>query len=145
IMDPLWRIIGLGNAKEVALTGRISDAQEALRMGYVTEVFPEGKLIESVMAIAIEMATHDRMCLKETKQLANRISNGDVDGAMRVQEGPSLTYLGAEGNHQGIDAVQAWLAAGRKNKSATQGSPGSRGAGSDVEAGAARRHAGGAR
>src|SRR5512137_312555 len=29
IMDPLWRIIGLGNALEVALTGRIYDAHEA--------------------------------------------------------------------------------------------------------------------
>ena len=46
IMDPLWRIIGLGRAKEVALTGRIYDAHEAEKMGYVTKVFPEGKLID---------------------------------------------------------------------------------------------------
>jgi len=116
IMDPLWRIIGLGNAKEVALTGRIYDAQEALRMGYVTKVFPEGKLIESVMAIAKEMATYDRMCLKETKQLANKIINEDMDGAMRVQEWLFRTYIGSEDNHQRIDALQAKLAAARKNK-----------------------------
>jgi enoyl-CoA hydratase/carnithine racemase len=115
-MDPLWRIIGLGNAKEVALTGRIYDAQEALRMGYVTKVFPEGKLIESVMAIAKEMATYDRMCLKETKQLANKIINEDMDGAMRVQEWLFRTYIGSEDNHQRIDALQAKLAAARKNK-----------------------------
>ena len=52
IMDPLWRIIGMGRAKEVALTGRIYDAAEAERMGYVNKVFPEGELLSSVVQIA---------------------------------------------------------------------------------------------
>jgi len=116
IMDPLWRIIGLGRAKEVALTGRIYDAYEAEKMGYVTKVFPEGKLIESVMAIAKEMASYDRMCLKETKQLANKILNEDMDGAMRLQEWLFRTFIGSEDNHQRIDALQAKLAEARKNK-----------------------------
>lgn len=116
IMDPLWRIIELGRAKEVALTGRIYDAYEAEKMGYVTKVFPEGKLIESVMAIAKEMASYDRMCLKETKQLANKILNEDMDGAMRLQEWLFRTYIGSEDNHQRIDALQAKLAEARKNK-----------------------------
>lgn len=116
IMDPLWRIIGLGRAKEVALTGRIYDAYEAEKMGYVTKVFPEGKLIESVTAIAREMASYDRMCLKETKQLANKILNEDMDGAMRLQEWLFRTYIGSEDNHQRIDALQAKLAEARKNK-----------------------------
>ena len=114
IMDPLWRIIGLGRAKEVALTGRIYDAHEAERMGYVSKVFPEGKLIESVMAIAKEMATYDRMCLKETKQLANHVLDEDLDGAMKVQEWLFRTFIGSEDNHQRIDALQAKLAAARK-------------------------------
>lgn len=116
IMDPLWRIIGLGRAKEVALTGRIYDAYEAEKMGYVTKVFPEGKLIESVMAIAKEMASYDRMCLKETKQLANKILNEDMDGAMRLQEWLFRSFIGSEDNHQRIDALQAKLAEARKNK-----------------------------
>jgi enoyl-CoA hydratase/carnithine racemase len=116
IMDPLWRIIGLGRAKEVALTGRIYDAYEAEKMGYVSKVFPEGKLIESVMAIAKEMATSDRMCLKETKQLANHVLDEDLDGAMKAQEWLFRTYIGSEDNHQRIDALQAKLAAARKNK-----------------------------
>jgi len=116
IMDPLWRIIGLGRAKEVALTGRIYDAHEAERMGYVTKVFPEGQLLTSVMAIAKEMATYDRGCLKETKQLANHILDEDLDGAMKVQEWLFRTYIGSEDNHQRIDALQAKLAAARQKK-----------------------------
>ncbi len=109
IMDPLWRIIGLGRAKEVALTGRIYDAHEAEKMGYVSRVFPEGKLLESVTAIAREMAAYDRGCLKETKQLANKLLNEDLDGAMRLQEWLFRSYIGSEDNHQRIDALQEKL------------------------------------
>ncbi|MBI5897393.1 MAG: enoyl-CoA hydratase/isomerase family protein [Desulfobacterales bacterium] len=114
IMDPLWRIIGLGRAKEVALTGRIYDAHEAERMGYVSKVFPEGQLLASVNAIATQMAAYDRTCLKETKQLGNMILDQDLDGAMRLQEWLFRSYIGSEDNHRRIDALQAELAARRK-------------------------------
>ncbi len=114
IMDPLWRIIGLGRAKEVALTGRIYDAHEAERMGYVSKVFPEGELLTSVNGIAVQMATYDRGCLKETKQLGNMILDQDLDGAMRLQEWLFRTYIGSEDNHQRIDQLQTELAARRK-------------------------------
>ena len=114
IMDPLWRIIGLGRAKEVALSGRIYDAAEAERMGYVSKVFPEGELLASVRAIAVEMAGYDRMCLAETKRLSNQLLNLDLDGAMRAQEWLFRTYIGSEENHQRIDALQARLAAERR-------------------------------
>lgn len=114
ILDPLWRIIGLGRAKEVALTGRIYDAQEAERMGYVSRVYPEGELLASVKTIATEMAGYDRMCLIETKRLSNQLLNLDLDGAMRTQEWLFRTYLGSQENHQRIDALQARLAADRR-------------------------------
>ena len=116
IMDPLWRIIGLGRAKEVALTGRIYDAREAERMGYVSKVFPEGELLSSVDRIAVEMAAYDRGCLKETKQLGNMILDQDLDGALRLQEWLFRSYIGSEDNHRRIDALQAQLAARRKKQ-----------------------------
>jgi len=105
IMDPLWRIIGYGNAMEVALTGRIYDAHEAERMGYVSKVFPEGKLLENVEEIARNMAKYDRMILKEIKQLGQKVVNCDLDGAMKLQEWLFRTYMGAEDNHKRVDAL----------------------------------------
>ena len=105
LLDPLWRIIGLGRAKEVALTGRIYDAHEAERMGYVSKVFPEGKLVESVSEIARTMATYDHNTLKETKKLGNHIINNDLDGAMRLQEWLFRSFIGSEDNHARVDEL----------------------------------------
>ena len=116
IMDPLWRIIGLGRAKEVALTGRIYDAEEAEHIGYVSKVFAEGELLSSVEAIAKEMATYDRDCLAETKRLSNQVLNQDLDSAMRVQEWLFRSYIGSEDNHARIDVLQKQLAEARKNR-----------------------------
>lgn len=114
IMDPLWRIIGMGRAKEVALTGRIYDAAEAEKMGYVSKVFPEGELLSGVAQIAREMAGYDRAALAETKRLSNVVLNQDLDTSMRTQEWLFRSYIGSEDNHQRIDALQAQLAAARK-------------------------------
>jgi enoyl-CoA hydratase/carnithine racemase len=114
IMDPLWRIIGLGRAKEVSLTGRIYDAHEAEKMGYVSKVFPEGTLLESVMEIARTMAGYDRECLKESKQLGNTILDEDLDGAMKLQEWLFRTYIGSQDNHARIDALLEKIKASKK-------------------------------
>jgi enoyl-CoA hydratase/carnithine racemase len=114
IMDPLWRIIGLGRAKEVAMSGRIYDAAEALAMGYVSKVFAEGELLTSVATIARDMAAFDRTTLVETKRLSNQVLSQDLDGAMRMQEWLFRSYIGSEDNHRRIDALQATLAAGRR-------------------------------
>lgn len=113
IMDPLWRIIGLGRAREVALTGRIYDAEEAERMAYVSRVFAEDELLSSVAAIARDMATSDRGTLAETKRLSNQLLGQNLDSGMRTQEWLFRSFIGSEDNHRRIDALQAQLAAAR--------------------------------
>ncbi len=102
VLDPLWRIIGLGRALEVALSGRIYDAAEAEQMGYVSRVFPAGKLLESVLPLARTMATYDRLCLRETKQLGQRLLNQDLESAMKTQEWLFRDYLGAPENRKRV-------------------------------------------
>jgi enoyl-CoA hydratase/carnithine racemase len=52
----LPRIVGLGHAVELMYTSKLADAQEALRMGLVTRVFPEENFLENVQAFARDLA-----------------------------------------------------------------------------------------
>ena len=109
LLDPLWRIIGLGAARELALTGRIIDAAEAFRLGYVSKVFPTGEVVESVTKIAREMAAYDRDCLAETKQLSISVLDQSMDTAMKTLEWLFRTYIGAQDNKDRIEALQEML------------------------------------
>ncbi len=48
----LPRIVGLGRALDLILTGRMIDAREALAMGLLTEVVPPGAHLERALALA---------------------------------------------------------------------------------------------
>ncbi|HEY5526045.1 MAG TPA: enoyl-CoA hydratase/isomerase family protein [Candidatus Anoxymicrobiaceae bacterium] len=109
LLDPLWRIIGLGAAREIALTGRIFDAAEAFRLGYVSRVFPTGEVVESVTKIATEMASYDRDCLAETKQLSISVLDQSLETAMKTQEWLFRSYIGSQDNKARIEALQESL------------------------------------
>jgi enoyl-CoA hydratase len=52
----LPRVIGLGRALDLILTGRLIDAREALQMGLVTEVVPAGTHLERALSLAEGLA-----------------------------------------------------------------------------------------
>ena len=52
----LPRIVGLGRALDLILTGRMIDAEEALAMGLLTEVVPAGAHLERALALAEGLA-----------------------------------------------------------------------------------------
>jgi enoyl-CoA hydratase len=112
ILDPLWRIIGLGRAKELTLTGRIYGAQEAKSIGFINEVYANGELLDNVLTVAKNMAMFDRQCLIETKQLSNQLLDQGLEGSMRIQEWLFRSYIGSEDNHERIDSLLETL----KNK-----------------------------
>ena len=64
----LPEMIGMRNTKELLLTGKIIDAQEAYRMGLVNKVVPHEKLHDEVMAMANEMKKVAPLSHKWTKK-----------------------------------------------------------------------------
>jgi len=52
----LPRVVGLGRALDLILSGRIVDADEALAIGLLTEVVPEGRHLERALEIAEALA-----------------------------------------------------------------------------------------
>ena len=56
-MSRLLRLVGPGNASNILLTGRIFDADEALRMGLVNEVHPLDRIDDFVRELALSMVS----------------------------------------------------------------------------------------
>jgi enoyl-CoA hydratase len=97
----LPRIVGLGRALDLILTGREFDAAEALQLGFVNRVVPAGGALEAAVALAEQIASfpwncvvHDRLSVYEglglgiEEALANEDRHGrDVIFAPGFQEG----------------------------------------------------------
>jgi enoyl-CoA hydratase/carnithine racemase len=65
----LPRVVGFSKALELAFTCRVIDAAEALRIGLVSEVTPQEKLMERAMEVAGEIAQHPARILRLAKRL----------------------------------------------------------------------------
>src|SRR4030065_2198484 len=64
----LPRIIGLGQALEILLSGREVPAEEALRMGLVDQLFPEETLIDDTISWVLKIVQWPMAALKVSKR-----------------------------------------------------------------------------
>jgi enoyl-CoA hydratase len=71
----LARVCGLGVAKELIFTGRLVDAEEALRIGLVNAV--HDPVLEKARETAALLAAKSPVALRLMKELANRSLGGD--------------------------------------------------------------------
>ncbi len=77
----LWRlpaIVGPAKAAELLFTGDIIDAQEALRIGLVSEVAPHAQLMDRALAMATRIAVNPPLALRYMKEGLRRTSYGDL-------------------------------------------------------------------
>jgi enoyl-CoA hydratase/carnithine racemase len=64
----LSRIVGLGRAMEIILTGKIYDAQEAYRIGFVNHVVPAKDLMDRATQMAETIAANAPLATRAAKQ-----------------------------------------------------------------------------
>lgn len=67
----LSRRVGLALAKELALTGKIIEADEAFRLGLVNRIVPHDEISGKVMELAKKMSTRSPNILAMTKHMLN--------------------------------------------------------------------------
>lgn len=65
----LARLVGFGRAAEIILTSRTVNADEALRIGLVTQVVPDGQVRDAAMEVARKLASVPALQMKLTKGL----------------------------------------------------------------------------
>lgn len=68
----LPRIIGMGRAMELIITGRVIDAQEAKEIGLVNEVVPKGKSLERALELAQFICQLPQPAMRTDKEAAVR-------------------------------------------------------------------------
>ena len=108
------RIIGLGRALDLILTGRIIDVDEALAMGLVTEVVPAGRHVDRALEIAEALAR-----VPQDTMLADRRA---------AIEGIGLTFeegLALEAQSSAPTQMTAWAGAARFSGGEGRGGAGS--------------------
>ena len=79
----LAQIVGLGNATDMCLTGRMVGPDEALRMGLVTQVTEPDALFETALAKANEIANNSTKAVMMIKELlAKNPMDPDLEAVM---------------------------------------------------------------
>ena len=79
----LPRAVGKAKAMDLALTGRMMDAQEAERAGLVSRVVPLDKLMEEALGAALMISEFSQVATMAAKESVNRaFESGLSDGVM---------------------------------------------------------------
>jgi enoyl-CoA hydratase len=81
----LPRIIGMGRAMELIITGRVIDALEAERIGLVNQVVPRGKSLEMAMEMARFICTLPQPAIHTDKEAAVRGFGLPLDEGLRIE------------------------------------------------------------
>jgi len=95
----LPRIVGLGRALDMILTGRIVEADEALAMGLLTEIVPEGAHLDRALEIAEALAQFPQMTMLADRRAAIEGIGLTFEEGMQLEakSGPLTLGVAAEG------------------------------------------------
>jgi enoyl-CoA hydratase len=93
----LPRIVGMGRAMDLILTGRKCTAEEALRIGLCERVVPDGTVRQAAEELAREIARFPQECVRADRASAYRQHGLSLRDAMRQEYEGGLAALGKEG------------------------------------------------
>jgi enoyl-CoA hydratase/carnithine racemase len=85
VIARLTRLIGPGNAGWMLLGGEPIGAQDALRVGLVSEVVPAGQLPERAQAIAARIAERGPLAVRYAKEAVRRGLEMPLEQALRFE------------------------------------------------------------
>jgi enoyl-CoA hydratase len=81
----LPRIVGMRRAMELIITGRVIDADEALRIGLLNEVVPSGTCVERALELARAIAALPQPAIRTDKEAAVRGFGMPLDEGLRIE------------------------------------------------------------
>jgi enoyl-CoA hydratase len=81
----LPRIVGMGRAMELIITGRVIGAAEAERIGLVNEVTPRGGCVDRALELAEEIAALPQPAIRTDKEAAVSGFGRPLDEGLRIE------------------------------------------------------------
>ena len=100
----LPRLIGPARARELIYTGRMVEAEEALRLGIVNRVCEDGELMDAVNETARLIATKGRVALRAAKQAVNTGLNVDLESGLALENDAFALCLASPDAKEGTRA-----------------------------------------
>jgi enoyl-CoA hydratase/carnithine racemase len=83
--SPLWKIVGLSQAKLLTFSGDRIDAQEALRIGLLDRLVPQGDVVSAATELAISIAGTTTKSAVNNKEMARRSPAMDPISALTYE------------------------------------------------------------
>ena len=114
---PLYKVIGLSRAMELALTGNAIGADEAYRIGLVSSVHQDGELLSRAMELASQVAERPPEALAETKRLTHEVAGLDPETAFARMVDTISARLRAPEHQEALAAYMERLARRRTGDS----------------------------
>jgi enoyl-CoA hydratase len=100
----LPEIVGAAAARELLLTGRVVDAEEALRIGLVSRVFEPASFLDDVLEVATGIAANAPIATRLTKLALLDGGHADLEAALQWEALAQPITLATEDLQEGIRA-----------------------------------------
>jgi enoyl-CoA hydratase len=89
----LLHIVGPSRAKDILMTGRKVDAEEAYEIGLANRILKINQLIPESMKFLKDITSHNQMILEKIKSLLDEITDSDFEKAAEIESDYFLKWL----------------------------------------------------
>ena len=103
----LPRLVGLGRALDMILTGRPVGAEEAMAMGLVNRVVPRGQALAAARQLAAQIAALPQNCLRSDRMSALEAAGMTEADAMASEFRHGMATLAQPGMAEGVARFRA--------------------------------------
>lgn len=113
----LPRIVGLGRALDLILTGREVGTGEAEAMGLVNRVVDDGAALEAAVALATDIAAFPQLCVVSDRSCVYDGLGATLAAGLALEDAAGRQVIGAAGYAAGVERFRAGQAARRAGAS----------------------------